>query len=41
MGTTPNANIENFMSLVCEISALSVFQKCGYITYEIKMLLFF
>ena len=38
MGTTPNPNMENFMSLVYKISVFSVFQNCDYITYEVKTL---
>ena len=38
MGTTPNPNMEKFMSLVYKISVFSVFQKCDYITYEVKTL---
>lgn len=39
MRTIPNATTgkESFMSLVYKISVLSVFQNCGYITYEVKM----
>lgn len=38
MGTTPNANMESFKSIVYKISVYSVFQKCDYITYEVKIL---
>lgn len=39
METIPQAIIgkESFMSLAYKISVLSLFQNCGYITYEVKI----